>query len=326
MQQGIFTISLDFELHWGVSETKTVESYRENLDNTRAAIDGMLSLFHQYGIHVTWAAVGMLFCKDKKDLLSWCQSIQQPSYVNSKLSNFTLALQVGEDEKKDPYHFANDVIPKVLSVHFQEIGTHTFSHYYCLERGQTINNFTSDLQAAIEIGIKNNIVKRSVVFPRNQYSSEHLQVCYQKGITTYRGTEKHWMYQPLSREKETKKRKAARLIDSYISISGQNTYKLTQHSGQEIYNVPSSRFLRPYNYRLRSLEKLRLKRIKNEMTFAAKQKRLYHLWWHPHNFGAHMQQNLSNLEDIIKHFTQLQNKYNFQSLNMGEVCDLFKVT
>jgi hypothetical protein len=38
-----------------------------------------------------------------------------------------------------------------------------------------------------------------------------------------------------------------------------------------------------------------------------------------------MQQNLSNLEDILEHFIQLQNKYNFQSLNMGEVCDLFKV-
>lgn len=325
MNYGIFTISLDFELHWGVSETKTVEDYRENLDNTRAAIDGMLRLFHQYGIHVTWATVGMLFCRNKEEMLSCCQIIHQPKYVNNKLSNFDLVAQIGEDEKQDPYHFAGDVIPKISQVPFQEIGTHTFSHYYCLERGQTLENFKSDLSAAMQIGKKNTINKRSIVFPRNQYSAEHLQVCFENKIAAFRGTEKHWMYKPLSREKETKHRKAARLIDSYISISGNNTYKLQQHFGQEIYNVPSSRFLRPYNYRLRSLEKLRLKRIKNEMTFAAKQKRLYHLWWHPHNFGAHMQQNLSNLEDILKHFIQLQNKYNFQSLNMGEVCDLFKV-
>ena len=45
MQTGIFTISLDFELHWGVSENKTVQQYYENLAGTRKAIDEMLHLF-----------------------------------------------------------------------------------------------------------------------------------------------------------------------------------------------------------------------------------------------------------------------------------------
>lgn len=324
MDHGVFTISLDFELHWGVSETKTVESYKKNLDNTRAAIDAMLHLFHKYGIHVTWATVGMLFCKNKQELLQWCNKVDQPNYVNDNLSNFKLALEVGENEETDPYHFATDVIPKIAQVPFQEIGTHSFSHYYCLERGQSIDNFKSDLQVAIEIGNRNHIRKRSIVFPRNQYTSDHLDACFELGISSYRGTESHWMYRPLSREKETRHRKAARLIDSYISISGQNTYSLTPHDGKGIYNIPSSRFFRPYNPTLRSLEFLRLQRIKGEMDVAAKKKRLYHLWWHPHNFGTHLKKNISNLEEILQHYDQLHYTYGLQSLNMGEVYDLFK--
>ena len=38
---------------------------------------------------------------------------------------------------------------------------------------------------------------------------------------------------------------------------------------------------RPYGF----FKKLKMKRIKAQMTYAAKNDKLFHLWWHPHNFG-----------------------------------------
>ena len=58
---GTLIVSLDFELHWGVRDVKTVAQYRENLLGVRRAIPALLATFADYGIHATWATVGFLF-------------------------------------------------------------------------------------------------------------------------------------------------------------------------------------------------------------------------------------------------------------------------
>ena len=54
------------------------------------------------------------------------------------------------------------------------------------------------------------------------------------------------------------------------------------------------------------------------MTFAAKNNRSYHLWWHPHNFGYFSEENMSYLEDILKHYSELKDKYGYESNSMIE--------
>jgi hypothetical protein len=109
-------------------------------------------------------------------------------------------------------------------------------------------------------------------------------------------------------------------LDSYINVSGNNTYCLSDLNigdGKEIIqNIPASRFLRPYSNKLRFLEPLKQKRIKNSMTHAAKNGEMYHLWWHPHNFGSNMEQNFRGLEDILKHFKFLSETYDYKSASM----------
>jgi peptidoglycan/xylan/chitin deacetylase (PgdA/CDA1 family) len=324
MQTGIFAISLDHEQHWGVSANRTVESYRTNLDNERAAISQMLDLFKKHEIHVTWAVVGMLFCKDRTELMQWFSKLKLPRYENKSLSNFELAKHVGFNEKDDPYHFGYEIIQWIQSVPHQQIGTHTFSHYYCIENGQDIESFESDLKAAIEIGKCNQVIQKSIVYPRNQYSDEHLDVSYKAGIRCYRGVQKRKMYH--FRPVEKKRIRALRLIDCYIGISGDNTYDLKYHKGEKLYDIPATRFFRAYDSKFKFIEKLRLARITKEMTYAAKNKRLYHLWWHPHNFGANMEKNLQNLEHILLHYSYLNKKYGFKSMNMEEIYDLFLAT
>ena len=54
------------------------------------------------------------------------------------------------------------------------------------------------------------------------------------------------------------------------------------------------------------------------MTRAAKENKNYHLWWHPHNVGEDISNNRIQLMEIIHHFKFLKEKYNFESLNMGD--------
>lgn len=58
------------------------------------------------------------------------------------------------------------------------------------------------------------------------------------------------------------------------------------------------------------------------MTHAAKNKKLFHLWWHPHNFGMNTTQNFDFLNKIIVHYQKLYEQYGMVSMNMRELSDL----
>ena len=62
---GNFTISLDFELYWGMRDVKTLESCNERIRNVHVIVPKLLELFKRYEIHTTWAIVGFLFLNDK---------------------------------------------------------------------------------------------------------------------------------------------------------------------------------------------------------------------------------------------------------------------
>jgi hypothetical protein len=84
----------------------------------------------------------------------------------------------------------------------------------------------------------------------------------------------------------------------------------------------ASRFFRPVEGN-KYLRKLKIKRILSEMEWAAKNDEICHLWWHPHNFGNLPEESMIDLKIILNHFQRLKSKYNFQSVNMAELGDLY---
>jgi len=313
---GIFTISLDFELYWGMRDVVSVEGYADNLQGTPDAIEKMLELFKEYDIHTTWATLGYLFCKDVEEVKKYSPNLL-PSYKNDEINLYSYMKQ---NTLETSYHFAPKCIDLIASYPHQEIATHTFAHYYCLEDGQNKKEFLSDLAASIKIALYKNIKLTSLVFPRNQYNEDYLEMIQQLGITSYRGNEKGWIYEAKSeKEKKTPIKRLLRIIDSYINISGYHTYTLPNISKQTPYNIPASRFLRPYSAKLSFLDSLRLKRVTDAMTYAAKNGELFHLWWHPHNFGVDTDVNLAFLTKILKHFKMLNSVYEMRSLTMEEI-------
>lgn len=139
------------------------------------------------------------------------------------------------------------------------------------------------------------------------------------GIITYRAGEASWIYQPQIGNSEPRLRRAFRLADGYINISGYHCYSDKYLKQSFPINIPSSRFLRPYSPKLKFLDGLRLRRIKKAMTHAAKNNLTYHLWWHPHNSGINQDENFSFLSSILAHYKQLAATCNFRSITMTDL-------
>lgn len=314
--KGIFVISLDFELYWGVRDKSTIESYKDNLLGSRAVIPLLLELFNDYKVQATWAIVGFLFCKTRSELLKNLP-IKKPHYLDENLSPYPHLATIGRDEEEDPFHYADSLIKMITSFPGQEIGTHTFSHYYCLEQGQTADEFREDLKAAMQVGHRYGLSLKSLVFPRNQFNKAYLPICRELGIVAYRGNANSWIYQANEQDKPLKLQRILRFLDAYVNYSGHNCYSLNQVSRSFPFNIPSSRFLRPYSQKFKILEPLRLQRILSDLTYAAQNGLIYHLWWHPHNFGINREENFSFLEKILEHYLKLKRDYGMESLSMG---------
>lgn len=313
---GVFVISLDFELLWGVWDVTTKKKYGANIWGVKEVIPGLLELFARYDVKVTFATVGFLFAKNKLELLSFLPA-KKPAYSNNEYNVYSTELNsVGNNENDDPYHFGYSLLEQIKqSPH--EIGTHTFSHYFCLEEGQSPGDFDADIKAAKKIAEANGITLTSLVFPRNQVNSRYFSVLRDNGINVYRDNQPSWIYKPRKLAAENLFIRICRFLDAVLPISGYNTYPISKENTLPV-NISASRFLKPYNKKLTWLEKLKLNRILNEMTWAAKKKHLYHLWWHPHNFGMNIDENMANLTIILDHYKALDKKYGFKNLTMKE--------
>jgi peptidoglycan/xylan/chitin deacetylase (PgdA/CDA1 family) len=313
---GGFVISLDFELHWGVRDHRTVDQYRENLLGVQQAIPAMLHLFEQYKIRATWATVGFLFYENR-DALKSAQPAELPHYCDINLDPYAAFSEIGKNEEEDPFHFAPSLLWKILAYEGQEIGTHTFSHFYVSAPGPTLESFRADLKSAKSIAAQYGISLKSIVFPRNQISRPHIGICAEEGLIAYRSTEA----EPWVEAGNEMTSKAKRFADSYLELSGNGCATPKLDEQYPIVQISQSRFLRPWNKELKGFESLRLKRILSSMDAAAKSNQTFHLWWHPHNFGVHLEENMKFLTLIAEHYSRLNRETGWSSRTMSEVAE-----
>lgn len=337
---GIFTISLDFELHWGgfekwklsdsgfqvpsqpASRNPQPGTYNQYFLNTRNVIPKMLALFERYQVHVTWASVGMLFHENRESLNRIIPPLK-PTYQVKELSpyHYIDTVGIGTSECDDPFHYAGSLVKQILNTPNQELGSHTFGHYYCNEAGQTLEQFRADLKAAQQSAGLHGQQLKSLVFPRNQFNDAYLKVCFEEGFTSVRSNPLDWFWHIESTQREGAWKRLNRGLDAYFPVGKRNTYPLSSLEVKEGFpiSIPASRLLRPYRPQELFLNRFKLDRIKSEMARAARQQEVYHLWWHPHNFGHYPQQSLEALEEILKAYKTCVDQQGMVSMNMGEV-------
>lgn len=311
---GTLIVSLDFELFWGMQDVSSLQDYQDHILGGRAAIPRLLDLFQAHGIHATWAAVGFLFAEDEAALLPYLPpEAERPSYADPALSAYRCIGTTAADRTVRDCFYAPELIDRIAGTPGQEIGSHTFSHYYCREAGQTPAQFGADMRAAQKIAADRGLALTSVVFPRNQSTAEHTAVLRSLGFSAYREEENDWIHEkvrfrPLMR--------LLRLADVYFPLTGQGGYVPKNEDG--IVNLPGSRMYKPYFRYLPFLEGRKAARIKKQMRHAAENGLTFHLWWHPHNVGVRTDFHLAQLEEIFSYYDTLKRDFGMRSLNMGE--------
>lgn len=315
MKKGTLIISLDFELVWGLFDHIKIKDKVSYFNNTLEVIPQILDIFEQNNIHATWATVGMLFNENWEE---WYSNIPGdiPSYSKVEINPYVYG-KVHRRDGFDKFFFAPHLIKAIQNTKGQEIGTHTYSHYHCLEKEQTKEQFESDLNQAKKIAQKFNIELKSLVFPRNQFNKNYLEICGQMGIETVRTNPNFWYWSTFA--KEIIIGKLIRTSDAYLPL-GKKSYPVDRLVLNEVLCQPASRFLRPQSS-LAILNSARLNRIKNEMIQAAKKGEVYHLWWHPHNFAIDTPEAIKTLLSIIETFKYCSNTYGMESQTMKQLRD-----
>jgi peptidoglycan/xylan/chitin deacetylase (PgdA/CDA1 family) len=308
---------LDFEKFWGVHDVSHPSAIAADFMKIDEAVERMLHLFNQYETHVTWASVGLLAHQNREELLAANETWQIP-YAELSYRPFPL-----RDKKissvPDSILLAPSMIRKIIAAPHQEFASHTYSHYYCLEKGQSAEDFKADITRMNEVVQQYGCELRSIVFPRNQVNTDYLYICNENGIRNFRGNQQNIFWRNSTFGKESFFKKIGRVLDAYFSISKTKGYTLNNLPKQSnLVNIPANRFLRPYIGNA-FLENRKLLRIKNELYKAAKNGTVYHLWWHPHNFTKNIEASLTQLEEILAYVEVLKQKFGMVSLNMQEI-------
>jgi len=310
-----FVISLDFELFWGVIRSRSIQDYQNNVFGVEDALPAIIDVFNEYQISATWAVVGSILC-DSFD--EWNELINEFYFDFSIFNNN----EIKQIIKNNPRLFFNKkLVEHIKSSLSQEIASHTFAHYEVGNIETDISNFRKDMLLNNLVMNENGIIPKSIVFPRNIIDKTLISTLPELGINTFRGNQNHFLYKDGDKVPFGLVGKGLRYLDSSFNLSGSNSSIASEVDG--VINIPSTYFLRPIsgsdarnvvNYH-------RLKRIKNHMTQAAKSNGMFHIWWHPHNFGNELNENIYFLKQILDHFIDLKSKYKMVSVSMG---DFFK--
>jgi len=318
---GALVISLDFELHWGMRDHVSRQSPAfADLVASRQVVADLAALFARRGIRASWATVGFLFASSQAELAGYLPEVR-PSYRRPELDPYSEA--VGADEAADPEHLAGSLVRLVASTPGQEVASHTFSHYYCLEDGQHEGDLRADLAAAQAIAALRGLELTSLVLPRNQWNPRYAAAVRESGFTCFRGPQPSWGHRARPNDDQGSVTRALRLADTYGGLAPPPTTAWESVRRPDgLADVPASAFLRPYSPQRRHLEPLKRRRLVSGMRDAARRQRIFHLWWHPHNFARHPRGSFDFLEGLLDEFDQLAAQEGMRSMSMRDVATL----
>jgi hypothetical protein len=318
-QSPALVISLDLEQAWGCEPDRIGDRERAAFLGVRDAVPRILELAHEFDVAITWATVGLLFFDDRDEMLEYLPA-ERPNYRNPSLCAYSRLGGVGANEKVDPLHFGRSLLLRIRHCPRQEIGGHTFSHYYALEDGATMTAFSADLAAATRAAALLDLQLKSLVFPRNQVNEAYLPICRQAGYWSFRGTQHGAAYSGRSRTSDQACHRMSRLANTYLpDISARTPNWPMIQCG--LVNLAASHFLRPTRDRRAVADLLQRTKIRKGMASAARTGATFHLWWHPQNFGLDIAANLKLLRGILEDYRCLSDEFGMRSVAMGDLAE-----
>lgn len=316
LKRGVFTLSLDFELIWGTLDLFGPTKFRAACELEReVVVDRLLDLLVEFEIPATWCIVGHLF-------LDSCDGrhaeIARPRHAWVQRDWFTH--DPSSDTTRDPLFYGGDLIAKIRACPVsQEIGSHSFSHVIFGDAGCSRETAESEIATCVRLAREQGIELRSFVFPRNQIG--HLDVLRNYGFTCYRGPEPHWYEQ---RGYPELIKRLAHLWQ--VVTAARPPVVLPEYVSPGIWNIPGSMIYFPmHGFRRYIPLSRRVCRAIKGIDAAARERRVFHLWFHPTNLADEMEAMFRGLRAICARARQLREEGALDFLPMGALARVSQV-
>lgn len=313
LKKAIFVLSLDLELCWGdVDKPKKLQENKGYYEEARDCIKKLLELFEKYNLSATWAAVGHL-------LLTECSGEGEMKHGDIPRSSYPWYQKDWFEEcpcssqQEAPLWYGQDIIRniKACSV-YQEIACHSFSHIPFGDQNTRRDTVQGELFNCIRAAEALDIKLKSFVFPRNLIG--YIDELKKFGFEAFRGAEPSW-YQSFPK----KLQKICHMADQLLAITPPVVLPEVKEG---LYDIPASMLYLPMNgFRGFIPVSFRIRKAQKGIRKAIRQKKIFHIWFHPFNIATNKEKLLYGLEEILKEVQSCREKGLLETRSMGEIAD-----
>lgn len=309
-QKGMFTLSIDLELAWGICDERIRRNTSQAIAHERSIIQGLISILSTYQISATWAVVGHL-------LLDRCERQDgnyHPEFPRRVLRNSDRDWLFQHPDTHDEIWYGRDIVSSIQRMSPpQEIGSHSFFH---IPFGNPAVNPEAVAKDVAMVRVAHEQLGqpvRSFVYPRN--SIGHRATLLANGITAYRGNPRRWFdfirWVPLWR--------ALYFIGFLLRITPPTARAHKDSSG--LVNIPESLLLLLGRNGIRKLlpASALVSMAKRGIDRAVDRKEVFHLWFHPINFIENEEVQFRSLKAIVSHVAELRDRGQIDVRTMNEI-------
>lgn len=307
--KGAFVVSLDTELGWGCFDTVGVDHYEEAYRNTRSVIDGLCRLFDTYDAPVTWALV--------MHMLADCSGLHDEEEPNFDwIDSWYERAPCSSDVEKDLW-YAPDVLERIRAADVDhELAVHGYSHVILGAPGCTRTAATAEIRRATAIADEFDVEAETFIFPRNRIG--HLDVLGEFGFRFYRGLDARWYERALPRQL----RRLYRFGDEFTKRTPPT---VTPRTRSGMIELPGSQILRPNDgYWTYTPPGSQVERAKKGLDRAVERGEIFHLWFHPFNFGSDPEAHLDVFERILAYAAELRRTDGLEIKSINDACRDFR--
>ena len=314
LSKGVFILSLDTELCWGtVDKPDRLKNNMKYYRQSRDCIEKILMLLEKYDISATWAVVGHLFLKEC-NAINGQKHIDIPRNIYPWYTRDWFEESPCTNEEEDSLWYGRDIIKKIINCSVrQEIACHSFAHIPYGDKNTKRATVRADLSNCIHEAEKEGLKLRSFVFPRNNVG--YIDELKKFGFEAYRGAEPLWYrgFHPIPK-------RICHILDQLLVITP--PVSLPEYE-QGLYNIPGSMLYRSMDGIRRIMPiKLKINKVRKGINKAIRDKKIFHLWFHPYNISTNQEKLLYGLEEIFKEVQLRRNNGELETKSMDEIVDL----
>ncbi len=306
--KGIFTISIDVELAWGVVDIPMTAQHYAAVHREREVVRRLLDLFATYNVRATWALVGHLLL----DHVAEQGGTPLPDFPRPAMADEADWFAQVRDAQRQAW-CARDIVDMLChATPAQEIGSHSFAHLRFDEQRTRRAAIEADIAAFTRLHMREHLPVSSFIFPYNCVGFQALLA--QAGVRAYRGVSPRW-YDGV---RPAGLRRVLNLLTVALALPPRTVLPSRAPSG--LVNIPDSMLW----YSSRGIRRFlppgaQVRRAKAGLDRAARHHRIFHLWFHPSNFVFDMNGHLARFEAVLRHAQRLTTDGTLTILTMHDI-------